>query len=523
MTKRTIAVILLIVGIMCGVALAEEFDPATDGWYFSNWTEVSPNCVGSCDFTWDLYRQTYLGINPTHNCVEAPLDCAYYEIFKNCAEGGNCGGISLLALALFKYGGYMGFCSPANFYTGTVSPDRDDLHQTINILQARQFSAAGIENFLDLVGAGDLNNAERAFKEVKECLAKGDYPVLSIANSFSGADAHTVIPYRIEENPSGYPPGTKIMYIWDSNHPYDDDPDHYADWNPANRLVISGMYTWTYTSGSTAYSGSGWDAAWCFCIPMSKVLHKSRQPMALDLVFDALLTVFISGPSGTAIAQIEDDKGHRLFKPTNGQVPSEIEWETDEGVRLQGAFRWPWVRNTAPDSPELFFIHQPDSGEESGISFTIDGASYRLLLLSEGNLFELAGTSAGPARDVIRLFGTDSSPYLEITTSSAQRTLTLRQLQINRGSATWRGFLLSELVIRADTTVTIATVGDLVALDITSSDTELVLDVSVESKSEDGFLRREFGELTAPYGRRLQVSPSDWGRLDVATLERVIH
>jgi len=521
-TRRAIAAIgTLVVGVVALSAWSVPFDPAIDGWYFSNWEELAPNCVGSCEFSWDLYRQAYLGINPTHDCVEAPLDCAYYEIFKRCAEGGNCGGMSLLALALYKYGGYMGFCSPANFYTGAEGPDRDDLHQAVNNLQARQFSASGIENFLDLVGAGDLNNAERAFYEVKENLGKGDYPVLSLANSFYGADAHTVIPYAVEENPAGYPPGTKIMYIWDSNHPYDEDPDHYADWNTAHHLVIHSTYDWSYTSGGTHYSGGGWDSAWCFCVPMSKILHKARQPMALDMVFDALLSAFISGP-GAVLTQISDDDSHRVFAQPRTTDQLEV-WEEDPAARLEWVFRWPWVRNTTPDSPELFFVYQPDGGEESGLSFTVDGASYRLLLVCAGDLFELTGTSAGPARDVIRLSGTDSSPYLEITTSSAQRTITLRQLRITRGSATWRGFLLRDLVIRADTTITIATVGDLAALNITSSATKLVFTLSIESKSEDGFLRREFSGLTAPPGRWLQVGPSDWGRLDVATLERVVH
>ena len=71
-----------------------------DGWYFSNWGEETPYCVGSCEFSWDLFREAYLGINPTDNCVEAPLDCAFYEIFKNCGQKGNCGGLSLLALAV---------------------------------------------------------------------------------------------------------------------------------------------------------------------------------------------------------------------------------------------------------------------------------------------------------------------------------------------------------------------------------------------------------------------------------------
>jgi len=511
MIKRSIAVILLILAIMCGVALADEFDPATDGWYFSNWTEVSPDCVGSCDFSWDLYRQTYLGINPTHDCVEAPLDCAYYEIFKNSAEGGNCGGISLLALALFKYGGYMGFCSPANFYTGTEGPDRDDLHQAINILQARQFSAAGIENFLDLIGAGDLNNADRAFKEVKECLAKGDYPVLSIANSFSGADAHTVIPYRVEENPSGYPPGTKVMHIWDSNHPYDDNPDHYADWNPANRLVISGMYTWTYTSGSTAYSGSGWNAAWCFAVPMSKVLHKSRQPMALDLVFDALLTVFISGPSGTATVQIADDKGQRLFKPANDQDASEREWETDESMRLQGVFRWPWGRTKSEgaNTPELFFIRRSED-EASPLTFTISGSNYKTLFSIAGNLIQIDAESDISATDVVRLSGTASNPSLEIATlGEEEREFSIRCLRTGENPADWRSFDITHLVVKSGAPVTITALGNLHTLEISSPDREVCFDLAVTQKGNGILITRSFEELVTTAGKSLRIALED--------------
>src|SRR2546421_380588 len=132
------------------MSITSEFDPVVNGFYFENWGEAN-------DFSWDLYTRTYLAINPTQDCVEVPLDCAFYEIFKSCASNGNCGGMSMLALALYKFGGFLGFCSPANFYTGDIvgvgssgnytGPDRTDLHQAINIMQARQFSAPGIQNF----------------------------------------------------------------------------------------------------------------------------------------------------------------------------------------------------------------------------------------------------------------------------------------------------------------------------------------------------------------------------------------
>jgi len=148
----------------------DEFDPKRDGWSFENWGDTVP-------FSWDLYRQTYLAINPTNDPVEAPLDVAFYEIFKNCSTGGNCGGMCLLALAMFEYGGYMGYCAPPNFFDGPPGPNgpsRPDLRAAINIMQARQFSAPGIRNFLDVVKAGQLNDGVAAWHRIQSGLASGD-------------------------------------------------------------------------------------------------------------------------------------------------------------------------------------------------------------------------------------------------------------------------------------------------------------------------------------------------------------
>src|SRR3954447_15418583 len=252
------------------MAILDEFDPQTHGWFFENWGEAAP-------FSWDLFRRTYLGVNPTQDIVEAPLDVAFFEIFKSCAANGNCGGCSMLALALYKYGGVLGFFLPASFYTGGGGgPDRADVHTAINIMQARQFSAFGIQNFIDVVKAGELNDGIAAFERVKSGLASGDYCMLSLSNGLFGTAAHTVIPYKIDEST----PGTKIMFIWDPNHPFDDAPGYYT--SGLNRITITGPTTWTYDQtaggmfGGRVYDGSM--GGWCFAIPISLELHKGRHP-----------------------------------------------------------------------------------------------------------------------------------------------------------------------------------------------------------------------------------------------------
>ncbi len=55
------------------MSITDTFDSSRNGWIFENWGESSA-------FSWDLFRRTYIGINPTQDCVAAPLDCAFYEM-----------------------------------------------------------------------------------------------------------------------------------------------------------------------------------------------------------------------------------------------------------------------------------------------------------------------------------------------------------------------------------------------------------------------------------------------------------
>lgn len=273
------------------MAITSGFDPTRDGWFFHNWGEKS-------DFSWDLYRETYLGIYPTQDYGAAPLQCAFYDkAFKICAQGGNCGGMSLLALAIFTYGGYMGFCAPASFYGGDFvgdlpelyrGPDRADLHRAINVLQARQFSSPGIENFVQLFRAGDINNAHLAFQCVEELIAQRDYPVISLNDDTFGPKGHTLIPYRTEEQG-----GEQFIYLWDPNYPHNANTCHYA--GETCRLVIRGPTDWFYDPApgqGHRFSGAG--GGWCFAIPMSLVLRKSRAP-SLDNIPKEVIQLLFTG------------------------------------------------------------------------------------------------------------------------------------------------------------------------------------------------------------------------------------
>jgi hypothetical protein len=505
MKKYLFVFLVLALVVRVPISGQTKFSPEKDGWHFENWGEEGPNCIGSCDFSWDLFRKTYLGIYPNNNPVAAPLDCGFYEIFKNCAEKGNCGGMSVLALALFKYGGSLGFCSPAKFYTGTKAPDREDLHRAINTIQARQFSASGISRFIDAVDRGTLNNAVAAYDNVEEQLASGDYPVIWIATDTLGDAAHTVIPYHIEEYG-----GQKTMYIWDSNHPYDDNQTRY-DNNTENKLIINGPTDWSYTSGSTSYDGGGW----CLCVPMSDILRKSRHPFAVDIAIETLQTLFVGGP-GATVSQINDEEGHRLYNNNNDIHTSFSELETDPNKRIKGLVRWPWLGQGKEGKlpGELYFIQAP-RGDLPDLEITLSGKKYNTLIHVAGNLIEIDSDSSMQARDIIKLrrMATEFQS-IEINTTGIHRKFNIKKLRSDIGTRNYRSFNVKNLILDPNVPVNVSLTRDFKDMEISSKDKTVDFELNIIQSVGGKTTVREVRDLSTSPGKLLRISPKNWKKLD---------
>jgi len=488
------------------MGILDEFDPRHDGWQFVNWGEGS-------DFSWDLFRRTYLAINPSNDPVAAPLDVAFYEIFKSCAKNGNCGGMSMLALALFKHGGFMGWCSPPDFYLPANNPEhkqpaRADLHEAINIMQARQFSAAGIRNFLDVVKAGQLSDGVTAWKRVQSGLASGDYCLLSVSNGLFGDAAHTVIPYRAEMSGSSY-----VLHVWNSNRPYKWFPQHYDGGH--NKIVITGPTGWTYDQnggvpggGATVYDGS--NNGWCFAIPTSLILHKGHQPISPGFVLTGVMTLFVSG-IGAAITQVEDDHGRRLY--TSDRLHrSRIDLETTGSRRLPGVAPWPWPGGVSGQTPgELLFLERPPGS--GPLTVSVRGDNYHLMALSHGHLTEVvAGAAAATARDLVRLSTGDASGghAVEVSTEAPSRRFDIHHLR-REGGAEWRSVRLRDVQITADLLRLYAPV----SFDEVEISAITRRDIDVEFLRYDGerLARCITAAQTVQEGRTVHLAPNDWTNL----------
>jgi hypothetical protein len=98
-------------GVVAFPALADDY-ASNNGWRFLNFNDPT--------FSWDIYRDTFIGIPPSEDPVSRAFDVIFYEqVYKSkLSADGNCFGMSLLNQMILKYGGHLGYCAPVTQYSG---------------------------------------------------------------------------------------------------------------------------------------------------------------------------------------------------------------------------------------------------------------------------------------------------------------------------------------------------------------------------------------------------------------------
>jgi hypothetical protein len=533
--------------------MKKEFNLKEDGWDFKNWkegnwgTQDGNYCTGApetdgycalaatgphsnaCEFSWKLYEEAYIAVNELNT-----FDQLFYDkAFKKVAENGNCGGMSFLALALYKYGGYMGFCSPASFYEGIQiydakgkplkkeAPLEPALHHAINILQARQFASRNIIRIIEL-GPGNRCDAELAWKTVSEHLANGDYVGLAIARNQVGEAAHTVVPYKAEINTQG----KKVLHIWDPNYPFSADSTHYDEASTKKLLVIDGQFAWHYypdTGDSTGdqkkkFFGQNMLNAWCFAMPMSLVLGKSRQPVALEYGVDVLLGIFTNG-LGAAVSQISDDDGHRFYKDVDVDI-SGREIETDPEKRLENAIRWPWFSSdSGQEGPgELYFIRR-HKGDTSPLATTVTGANYSFVACMGKNIIEIDSASKEHSRETIKTYGSVLDALsMDVMTTGKKRKVSLNHLLAGATGKEWRKYRLKNIELPKEVPVSIDMEKEMNAMTISCPEKKVQFDLEIQQRFNDKITLRNVGKVSASPGKMLRLAPKEWKNLEKTEL-----
>ena len=420
------------------MGILRDFDPASDGFPFANFDTDS--------LDWDTYRRSYLSIWPANDVVGAPLDVAfYYAVFEGCAQPGHCVGLSTLAITIWQLGGWFGFSSPASFYAGLPDtypqaphpgPESDDLRKAVHILHARQFDAGNVQDVLQTVKAGHLNDGMAAYDRVFDGLASGDLQVISISDGLSDGHAHCLLPYRCETLASG----ERDLYVWDSVRPYALYPDYYN--SGYNRIRINGPTDWTYDQNPTpaindGYLYEGVHHGWLFAFSASAVRNKGSQPFSVGYVLSDLSYFVLTGSA--SVAQIEDDEGRLLFETDAAGRPTG--WRTDAGLAVAP---WPWAGGPG-SGKELYLV----AGADTAITVHVEGGDYRLQVASAGRLTEVAPRGTGRAIDSIRVEPTGDSHALELRTSARSRRFDVRHVHQSQPGK-WAGVHVRDALVTDD-------------------------------------------------------------------------
>jgi hypothetical protein len=343
--------------------------------------------------------------------------------------------------------------------------------------------------------------------------------MLSIATSLTGDDAHTVIPYQVEE-PT---PGTKVIHVWDPDRPYEVFKEYYDQ--AYNTITFTSPTSWKYdqTAGGTITSISGvvYDGstgAWCFSIPISLELHKGRQPFSVGFAATALMTIFLSG-TGATVTQIEDDSGRRFYR--SNRVHRDLsEIETDEERRLEGVVRWPWFGAAKGGEPpaEIFLVQR--SADSPPLTVTVRGASYRLLHSKSGHLLEVETNSRATARDRFRIEGfAGDSQALDIHTDGGRRPFEVHQLRADNDAGDWRSIRIrSASVTKAD--LRIQTHGKLGAVEVSSRKGRKEFDLEFRQYRSKELASRSAGTHRVAAGKAVRLAPADWNALKKTDIDR---
>lgn len=349
--QRWALVGLLCLGLAAGATGADHW-AKIHGWFFDNFKTP--------ELSWDLFRETFIGIAPSQ-AESFSFDNLFYELIykKKLSEPGNCFGIDLLALLMQKYGGYLGFCEPPFIYPGdfisadwptSKGPSSDELRKAIYLVHGHQINHRVVLNYLDVVAQNKQRDGNYAFSQIQSYLQKQDPCIVSITKDWApGADGHAVIGYDTQV--SG---GTKKIFVYDPNRSYyepgADGKTYYdTDKNTINIKSSTGEWEFLMAGTSGTYKGSPGSGGNIVIIPLSLAGPRDRIPQSVFAdASEALTKIFIMG-EGAEVAQITDAQGRRFLKPGTREI------DTDPATAMRNVVPLIPFSQDSGRSPQVLF------------------------------------------------------------------------------------------------------------------------------------------------------------------------
>jgi hypothetical protein len=484
-----------------------------NGWWFKNFKDPT--------LSWDIYRDTFIGIPPTENAVASLFDTLFYnQICKTeLAKTGNCYGLSLLSVMIRKNGGHMGYCMPIPQYSGDIfgdcvngnaaGPADPMLRRAINVMHGHQVNLPTLEFFLDVLAKHQNRNASYAYDTFSAVQMQEGPTLVSITKDLlPGKSAHTMVAYRAEDLGSS---GRRI-YVYDPFRTWaDPDPD-VRGWYVTNQnfIQINGT-SWSFqmrgwACGVDTWSGNPASGGNIVIIPASVTGPHSRSPASLgaSIIGKIVNTILLSGGS-TEIEQVTDAQGKRLFKPGTYEVDS------DPATGMMNMIPWTPSGQAGPQTSNDTILFQLGSSR-GAVTVRVNGSESGYTLRSFGARNQVSVTArGGRGTDVITLAHPGSSDArigLENTRGTSEYDIQF--VQATNPGERLRVLSSNRMRIPEGAPVELAVTDQNRALTVSSPAANVQYDLELKTVTRDGETSLNKSRVVQPVGTLQTVQPRNW-------------
>jgi len=408
--KNLMGITSALVVALSAVASRGDDYAKDNGWWFRNFKDPT--------LSWDIYRDTFIGIPPTESAAASLFDALFYtKICKTeLAKTGNCYGMSLLSVMIRKRGGHMGYCMPVPQYSGDIAgdcskptgPSDPALRRAINVMHGHQVNLPTLEFILDVIAKHKNRDASYAYDTFAAVLMQEGPALVSITKELApGKSAHTMVAYRAEDLGSS---GRRI-YVYDPFRSWADSDSTVRDWYQTNQnfIQINGT-SWSFplrgwSCGVETWSGDPASGGNIVIIPASVTGPHSRSPASLGggIIDQILNTILLSGGSAE-IEQVTDAQGKRLFKPGTYEV------DTDPATGMRNMFPWTPSGQAGPQTGSNSTILFQLGSARGALTVRVKGSQSGYTLRSMGARNQVSVTArGGQGTDAITLAHPGSS------------------------------------------------------------------------------------------------------------------
>jgi hypothetical protein len=496
---------------VAGLALAVAFPALADdyasknGWRFHNFKDPT--------FSWDIYRDTFIGIPPSEDPLSSAFDVIFYEqVYKSkLSADGNCFGMSLLDQMILKYGGHLGYCAPVTQYSGDPSattqngPTDPMLRRAINIMVGHQANLPTVQFLLNIFAQHLNRDAQYAYDQLNYWQSRGDLTLVCITRDLNPADdGHTMVAYRAQDLGGG----SKKIFVLDPNRTWGS-PTDQPWYNSESNFIQINNHGWSFDMGGSTWSGDPSSGGNLVILPISVTGPHSRSPASLgDTIIGQLLNTLLLTGDSPNIDQVTDAFGKRLYKPGT------FELDTDPATGMVNTL--PWFISDQRIRGQLnsvVLFHMGQSGDALRLSVRAGPGGYTLS--SMGGRTAVVVTARGEARSdaiSIRSPGTaETAVVLENPLGTAAYEVQFTRTEIPGQRV--RVLTSSQLQSGEAGSVEVGLSNQAGGLQVSSASAALQYNLELASITHQGREVLAKSGVTQQSGTALTVYPRDWKNL----------